>query len=556
MSFKQLAKLYNRNILHIKDGKRIQGTLLEEEEEEEDNNPINILPEPKVYNIIHKIYGERLQLMVDVVSYIASKQYDKIINQYMNFTQKVSDQIVGIQKRAVENMRDLTFFEKIYKFHQKITNIRQFNKYNFKLPEFIDKYAKALMEHREKVISQVENKRSLVNVSCNCDCNILDKFLQEFVDICTYCYEAKYLDGSTLPPVYGGPLISVIPNDEDNRDPDYFWYFLNGLLGFDIKATFEAFLFEFNTDKYSGPIGFTYIIRESGVIPFFTNKCTRNNTTCKNGYGMLYGFLITAAIAFILFAGLYFISPALGNLSTIVILLIYTTIGLFLVTIFFSMAYDYKLSCLTNPDSALTSRLGLPFNTRILPECVGPDISYIFSTYIAQQCPLTAFFGNLNSLTNVTNIGTTCPYLECPARVSFNSCQYYGLNSFLFPSVVALFRYAPFNIGPWLANSCLVRGGCLNFIMFGGGYTNYLAQDGYLAFAFKTINQTEATNSGVNAAFDTCFWLNILLLIFNIGLFIIILVTLLYVSKIVFAVLNYILSVFSLIFTLFQSDNS
>lgn len=457
---------------------------------------------------IQYVIVDRLLLIYDVVKIISINEYNKMSNSSYDYISNIYVQ--SNNKNNNNNFKyEPSLPQRISIIHSKLSKIKKLNVPD--LPKIFTKYSNGNNIGKNKNGSMFGSE-SIVDVNCNCNCTIIDNFLQEFVDICTYCYEKQFLgiqDPLNITILENSVSIEIIYYDPDNSNINYTFIedFVYSIIGIDLISTIELFLTNTNTDIAKGPIGLLYFIRRL-PIPFIALPCTRINLTCQLGIGIFNGLIISGIIVLIIGVLLYVISPQIGGIvNTIIVGLLFggSLFSLFVI-LFLSISWGYQPNCAT-PDENSFLVFVLPFlaNIRMLPECAADEIYNFLVNYIISPCPLDSysFLGFANLIKNTTLTKNTCP--TCPSRIDFISCYDYGFESPFTVFGLFLLKYIPW-LGSFLQNSCLVRGNCFGFLL--GSSNHGLTNDGILGPLFLNINTTQFLQ-GTDPVLTECFYLNI-----------------------------------------------
>lgn len=462
--------------------------------ETQESTPVT--PPTAIANVSRILYniGFRVLLVSEVVTYIMTSKYTEIKQASYSFLNNtIEDYADTVRKRSFDDKHAMipTLPEKIISIIDAIRKIRQFKPY---IPEVPEK-----LKHLAAIRQNILQKRSLVNVTCGCNCSILDNTLQEVVDIATYCYERDFLGSITLGNQYNGSVITFVPINATGTG-DIILDTFNNLIGFDLFATVIEFFTNPNVDKSAGPVGFYFYLKRSGLFPFLKIKCSRNNLSGKFGIGLEPAILLAVTIALSIFA-LYLIIPPFGRCGTFFVIILLGGVGVTaFVTTVITYAWDYQLNCYEGQEEGIWGFIGLPFALRMLPESAADDVYNLVTKYVIQQCPVDNIFGKFAVLVD-PQANYSCP-MSCPTRVKFS--ENLSLNSQFSYLGIFLIRNLP-SVALFLSESCLVRGGCLNGILF----TDSLVQaDGILAPLFQGYNVTEAKHPQLNLQLDALYSLN------------------------------------------------
>lgn len=458
-----------------------------------------LAPLSNVTRMMYNVYGFRMSLIYEVISYIATKRYNQLKDSVDIFiNSSINNYTRTVEKRALDPvfMHTPTLPEKILIIATKLKSIRQFEKYIPEPPQKLVQLA--------NIRTDALKKRSLINVSCDCNCSILDTLLQELVDIATFCYERDFLNSITLPPVYNGSLVVTVPLNQSSPEQDVVVSFFNNLVGFDLFATIISFASNFNVDLEAGPVGFNYFVKRLDIISFYRIRCSRVNLSGNFGIGLEAAIVVALLLVIGLF-GIYFIIPPVGRLLTIIIILIFggLTISVFL-SVVTTLAWNYQANCLVSPDNSIWAFIGLPFELKMLPERAANDVYALFRKFIIQECPVDNLFGKFAVLVD-PQVNYSCP-MVCPTRVTFT--KNFNIQSQFAYFGIFLLRNFP-GVSEFLLGSCLVRGGCLNgFITLGQMPHVLLVGDGILSPLFTGYNTTHAIDPVLYPELDAVYSLN------------------------------------------------
>jgi hypothetical protein len=460
-------------------------------------------PQTAIANVSHILYnviGFRFLLISEVVNYIITTRYTEIKEASYAFINSTMDTYTEtVKKRSYDDRHANipTLPEKILSIIDTLKKIRQFAPYIPEVPEKL----KQLAMMRQEILQE----RSLVNVTCGCNCSILDSTLQEVVDIATYCYEKNFLGGITLDVPYNGSIITLLPVNESGTG-DIILDTINNLIEFDLFATIIEFFTNPNVDKSIGPVGLFYYVKRSGLVPFLKIKCSRNNLSGQYGIGLEAAIVLALTIALAIFA-VYLIIPPFGRCGTFLVIILLGGIGVTaFVTTVVIYAWDYQMNCWEAQEQGIWSFIGLPFSLRMLPETAADDVYNLVTKYVIQQCPVDNIFGKFGLLVD-PQVNYSCP-MTCPTRVKFS--ENLSLNSQFSYLGIFISRSLP-SVALFLSESCLVRGGCLNGLLF---MSDPLVQaDGILAPLFQDYNVSEAVDPQLNPKLDALYSLNPMALI-------------------------------------------
>jgi hypothetical protein len=491
----------------------------------------------KNHNTLGNITFERIKKRA--VSSVLNREYEKLINanNASNNNNNIDD--TSIKRNSIPISVSIpcrpSLPERIVKIHTILKNIRWLGSNIPNLPD-------SIVELSDEISEEINIKRRLVTINCSCNCSIVENFVQQALDIATYCYEKQFL--GILDPlnnsIYKGPFIDIIYYNST----DVFTFpenIINNWLGFDLSATIIRFFENTNINRESGSVGLLYFIT-SLPIPFISRSCKRINLTCQLGVGLTGGIIIALLIVFFTSFVLYLISPpAAGIIDSLIIGAVFGTIWLFFMTLVLNIAWGYEVNCYTPTDGTLISFL-VPFVAFIplLPECAAREVYNLLANYLIVSCPLISF-SNLGFQNFVVNGTESCPV--CPKRVQLLECSDYGIQSPLTILGMAIVKYIP-PLAAWLQNSCLVRGNCLGFL-FGAGDRS-LTNDGILGALFTGFNATQLAN-GSDPISNTCFWMNSLSIFSSIVIIILFIIVLIYVIIISIDVIVWLVALFSII---------
>lgn len=321
------------------------------------------------------------------------------------------------------------------------------------------------------------------------------------MDTSTYCYEKYFLHRDLDSAyVFRHPILDVVPSPNSSAT-SAFDNFLNSIFGFDVLETIVEFFVNTNTDRTEGTVGLIYF-----VTNFFSlQQCRRENLVCVNGTGLEIGLLVALGITILVVIVFAAILPPASQLSTFVIALAYPSAFLFFASVTMQVAWDWKPSCLSNPEAPLTSFL-LPFLVSIplLPECMAQEALRVVNTYFFNPCAFQSLtFGVFNGLIAggqyACNDTTTC----AAGPLDFVSCYDRGFTSSLQTVGVLLLKTVP-SFALYLKSTCLVRGGCLDFIQGSGSDSNtFSSTSGILGSLFSGYS-VQAVIAGTDPAIKSC----------------------------------------------------
>jgi hypothetical protein len=488
---------------------------------------------------IQNIFFDRILLISDVISTITHKEISNITSALIsNANLDIIDNDTEIEKfngkylnenLHNKNKKRPSILERIVILHKKLKKIRKIS-----IPD-IPKSITRLIEFSTK-------KRSLIDINCDCNCTIVDEFVQELVDVVTYCYEKQFLG-------IKDPLNLTIQNTNlfavTNYNPNKIYSFpeniIYPIIGIDIVSTITEFIFNTNTDILKGPVGLLYQVRRL-PIPFASIPCSRINLTCQMGIGLGKGILISGLIVFIIGVVLYILVPPIaGILNTVVVGTIFGSLSIMFIALTLNISWGYQFNCYS-PDENSILTLALPFlgYVKMISECAPDEIYNIITDFIITPCPLDSysFFGFLNLL-NSTGEPEVNPCPICPERLNFISCHDYGLESPFTVFGMFLLRYIS-PVGLFLQNSCLVRGNCFGFLL--GESSNSLKNDGILGSLFTNFNSSEFIQK-TNPILEQCFYFNSLSIVAGLIITIFGLILLVYSIILFFDILSWIISI-------------
>lgn len=487
-----------------------------------------------------------------------------LFNMFINHTSKITSSISFISSRVMENTtqrlyngaagvvnvsmeRTLaniisqgeggekkeqrpTLVERLYQLHQGFGSLKvmgvKMSRYLPELPPTVQNMmqqigtARTLARTKKRGLLSNNNSTlttdNLVNITLcpTCNCTIVQDFVQEVVDIATYCYEKQALGRQISLVTYTGPVVEVVrvvipPNATSPKIWDFENWLTYQLSGVKVPETVLGFITEPNREVDKGPVGLPYLF--SRLLPF-GKPCKRVHLTCELGIGLERAVLISLLVFFLGFNLFFLILPGLGGVFNNLVLsvLFRGSAVLLLVTLTTSIAWGYDpYPCYSTPT---TSLLSLIFNSVTLPplfpECGPGEVTQFLETYIVTQRPLVSYsslIGSWKALLRYPSVENyTSPSLlplPCPERVVLESCTSQGFS--LIPLLgVGLTKFFP-SLSRGLRQSWLVRGGFLNFILF-TSQEEHLTNDGLLGGLFTGYNATEV-ELGVNTTAEACF---------------------------------------------------
>lgn len=502
-----------------------------------------IVPNDEINNIgfiFLKRYFERGTLIYNstqlMYNYTREKFSEKLKTPLINAISKLKRSKLS----AFERQR-LTLPEKIIKIAENFNRIISKKEHlfsnvsNWKIPvsSELTRLVKQtfLNDQEEENIDDEFTMNRLVEFSCSdCNCSILEDFIQEFLDIVTYCYEKQFLNNSNpenTTIIYKVPTIEIV-SINNTESFDFITNFINDLCGFDIFSTIEKFITNINIHYETGHVGLYYFLITFIPLPWGNPlPCKRINLSCQLGLGFEQGLILTLLILFILLIALNIVLPPLSNFINFTIIIgFYTSILIFGVFLLAGIAWGYQYNCYyTGSGSSSLITYLVPFLSpgTFYPECAADEIFTFVENYIINPCPFTMgglfdkiginieplFISPANLMgycarNNVTGLLESS--FGCNQRIDVISCYDYGLKSPF--SIMGLFilKYLP-SLGQGLIDSCLVRGSCFNFLI---GSTTYPGtNEGILNFLFTGVNIT-AFQQGTDPILKTCLDLNIL----------------------------------------------
>ncbi len=337
------------------------------------------------------------------------------------------------------------------------------------------------------------------------------------MDISTYCYEKHYLHRDVDSRyIYNYSAIYLVPKSQDNSS-SYIIRLIDDVVGFDVVETFTDFFQNTNTDRTQGFVGFYYYVLS--VLPF--GSCTRANLSCVNGSGLEVGFFVAVGLTIGYGILLALILPPLSQISSFLVNLLYGSPIIFFIYTFLRVSYDWQSSCILNVEAQPINYL-FPFlgNIPLFPECTPSEIVNAIDTYVLNPCAFNTLTGGVFDALmlpfpdgTVYNCSNTNTCFEGP--VQFLSCYDYGFTSSLQSIGILLLRYFP-SVASDLRSSCLVRGGCFNFIDgMSFDASNYATTNGILGSLFSGYNATQLT-LGSNPILNSCMYFVLFLDVFSI----------------------------------------
>jgi hypothetical protein len=493
--------------------------------------------------IFRNVLLDRAFLVSDVISQIIKKEINNItigiLNMSLNYSNNMdvdSKSLIKLADPKTFNKRRPLLMERIFLLHKKLKMIKKIN-----IPD-IPKSLHTLVNNQESL------KRRLVDIDCNCNCTILDSFVQELVNISTYCYEKQFLGiADPLNLTLTTTSLFKVTYYDSNKVYPFPENIIYPIIRIDLLTTLIDFIANFNTDITTGPVGLLYIIRRL-PIPFASIPCSRINLTCQLGIGLVNGMIVSGIIVFIFGVLLFIFSPSIaGLLNMVFIATIFGSLSLMFLGLTLNLAWGYQLNCF-NPDENSIFSLAFPSLNfiKMLPECSADEIYNFITNYIIVPCPLDSYstFGLQNLIPNISS-SDLCPV--CPQKLNFTSCYDYGIESPFTVFGMFLLRYIP-PLGQFLQNSCLVRGNCFGFLL--GSSSHSLKNDGLLGSLFTNFNSTEFIQQA-NPLLEQCFYFNSLSIVTGLILSLFLTILAIYSIILAFDIINWIIS----ILLLFQSDD-
>lgn len=446
-----------------------------------------------IYFALDHIYVERARLVLDVFGFIVKKQ----IAHFTEKITKIGETMASKVKVGQIASGRMSILDRISTLHKQLTKIPALKSVMPELPPVVHE------------LTQSIGKQRLVTVNCTCNCSIVENFLQEAIDILTYCYEVQVLKRNISLVEYHGPLVEIIAYNASNKESNVIVDWIDSQLGISIFSTATAFFEQTNRKKHLGPVGFLYFAEP--LIPFISRSCERVNLTCEMGIGLERAVLYTLiGVAVYLVIVCTFFQPIASFVQVVVIGFIFSgAVGFGLSMTVAGLAWGYEVKCFTQPDGTiLSSGLGLTF-LPLLPQCTIPKLNAFIQTYIITATPLASFAPL--GLLDIMNSPSKEVYLQpggypCPNKVDVQSCYDYGVTSIWVLVGMTLTRFLP-PVATWLRYSCLVRGGCGNYLALSTPNPQ-LTNDGWLAGLFDSYNTT-AFENGLDPKLNFCYWWNV-----------------------------------------------